>query len=128
MDRGAVAQHIFTQAEDKLFDIWISGPVVAEVHKYSPGLVLSTDDDTLIAFFQRRLFQWIVVDMQIGIDANRLCRNYGVRPFDALHIACALRARCYVLLTWDDDLSKVQIPGIRIEAPQVLGQTKMPLP
>lgn len=129
VDRGAIVQHIFTQATDKAFEIWISGPVVAEVHRHRGRVKLgSAEDESLIAFFVKRpFFQWVVADMHIGIHANRLCQAHNINPFDALHLACALRAKCDVFLTWDDDLCKIQIPDIRIEAPQIVGQTKMPI-
>jgi predicted nucleic acid-binding protein len=51
------------------------------------------------------------------------------KPNDAIHLACALFAGCDVLLTWDHkDLLKLQgtVPGIRIEAPQIFGQPRLP--
>ena len=44
----------------------------------------------------------IDVDRQLGEQANRFCRTYGLSPADAIHLTCALRAGCDVLLSWDD--------------------------
>lgn len=46
---------------------------------------------------------------------------------DAVHLTCALRAGCDVLLTWDNDFNAVVHPQIRIEQPQIIGQLKLGL-
>jgi hypothetical protein len=64
----------------------------------------------------------IEVDREIGLDAHRFCRQYSsnkLLPNDAIHLACALRASCDVLLAWDTPLTTVSHPGIRIEEPSI---------
>jgi hypothetical protein len=47
-------------------------------------------------------------------------------PNDAIHLACALRAGCDVLLGWDNRFAKVTHPNIRLEEPQIIGQAELP--
>ena len=41
----------------------------------------------------------------------------GIKPFDALHISCAVNARCDYFLTTDKKLLNVHIPEIKIINP-----------
>jgi hypothetical protein len=45
---------------------------------------------------------------------------------DAIHLACAVRAECDVLLTWDTPLIGVSHPRIRVEEPQIIGDLFAP--
>ena len=63
-----------------------------------------------------------LLDRKIGEHANRLCRQFGLYPNDAIHLACALRAGCDVLFAWDDRFTRAENPGIRIEEPTVAQQ------
>ena len=122
-----IVDHILRHAEAGTFRIGISTLMLAEVHKTRAGPTLSrAEDDTLLAFFEHDYFDFVDVDRNIGEDANRLCRRYGLRPNDAIHLASALRLGCDVLLTWDERFLSVQHPNIRIEEPEMRGQLSLP--
>lgn len=111
------------QAARREYLIYASTWSLAEVHKTRGGVALLDDqDEKILKFFESDFIRLVVVDRLVGEEANRLCRRYGLKPADAVHLACALRAGCDVLLAWDDDLLKLIPPGIQIERPQMLGQ------
>ena len=80
-----------------------------------------------MAYFEHDFIDLIQVDRQVGAHANALCRQHGLTPNDAIHLACALRAGCDVLLAWDGRFTRVQHAHIRIEEPQMVGQLHLPL-
>jgi predicted nucleic acid-binding protein len=126
-DRHAVADHILNLAERGVFKIYTSALTLAEVHKLRTGAALSArDDGEILAYFEHDFIQLVDVDRGIGEQANRFCRQYGIYPNDAIHLACALRAGCDVLLAWDNRFAKVQHPDIRIEEPCMIGQAQLP--
>ena len=123
VDRGRIANHILCLAETGVFKICISSLTLAEVHKRRGSEPLDDKaDERILAFFEHSYIDVVDVDREIGEQANRFCRQYGLRPNDSIHLACALRAGCDVLLAWDEDFKAVQHPNIRIEQPQILGQ------
>jgi predicted nucleic acid-binding protein len=68
------------------------------------------------------------VDRERGEQAHKLARKYGLKPTDSVHLACALRAKCDVLLSFDPDfvkLKEVVEDGhtIGLEVPDIIGQT-----
>ena len=123
VDRKRIAEHIITRAENGDFLLHISAWTLAEVHK-KRGHERLTDgeDEEILNFFRRQFIAFIEIDRRIGEQANRFCREYGLSPADATHLACALDAGCDVLLAWDDKLVAVDHPNIRCERPQMLGQ------
>ncbi len=128
IDRRAVADHILNLAERGAFRIHTSTLTLAEVHKLrGTSPLASRSDEAILAYFEHDFIQLVDVDRSIGEEANRLCRAHGIYPNDAIHLACALRAGCDVLLAWDDRFVKARHPSIRIEEPQMIGQAEMPL-
>ncbi len=124
--RGDIGAHILSQAEAGDFKIHTSAITLGEVHKLRSTPALADDqDERILAYFERDFIIVIDVDRGIGEQANRLCRQYGILPNDGIHLACALRADCDVLLAWDDRFVKVKHPSIRLEEPQLLGQARM---
>jgi predicted nucleic acid-binding protein len=122
IDRGAVGHHLMALAERGIFPIVTSALTLAEVHKLRSGPVTPNElDESLLAFFEHDYMLIVDADRSIGEEANRLCRKYGIYPMDAVHLASALRARCDVLLAWDNRFAKVSDPVIRIEEPQIIG-------
>lgn len=128
IDRREVADYILSLAEQGAFKVYVSALTLAEVHKLrsDPATLPDQDDETILAYFERDFIQVVDVDRRIGEEANRFCRQYGLYPNDAIHLACALRARCDVLLAWDKRFARVSHPSIRIEAPRMLGQGELP--
>lgn len=131
IDRYAVADHIIQAAEAGDYRIYISALTLAEVHKLPRGTkpaLTAQQDQTILEFFQNDFFVVLPIDRQIGEAANRFCREYGILGNDAIHLACAIRAKCDVILAWDRPLTdKVSRGDIRIEEPRVLGQQRLKL-
>ena len=123
VDRKAVADHLFGLAGKGSFDIIISAWNLAEVHKKKGDTrqhLNTTQDKQIIKFIEHKWFKLVEVDRDIGIQANELCWRYSLSPADSVHLACALRAKCDVLLTWDGPLARVNHPDIRIEYPRII--------
>lgn len=121
--------HILRHAEAGAFRIGISTLMLAEVHKTRTGPTLSgAEDDTLLAFFEHDYFDFVDIDRNIGAEANRLYRQYSLRPNDAIHLASALRLGCDALLTGDERFLAVRHPDIRIEEPEMRGRLSLPPP
>lgn len=123
VDRAAIAEHILLQAdENHAYRITISALTIAEVYKVRRGgeRLSKRATEDLLLYFQHDWFDIIPVDRRIGEDANGFCRQYGILPNDAIHLACALRASCDVLLAWDGRFCKVNHPSIRLEEPQII--------
>ena len=127
IDRMKIAEHILTRAENGDFLIYISALTLVEVHKKRRHERLTEqEDEEILAFFENKFIVVVEVDRKIGEQANGFCREYGLSPADAIHLACALRAGCDALLAWDDKLVAVNHPCIRCEQPQILGQLSLP--
>lgn len=126
VDRFAIADHVIKNAERGEYSIFISALTLSEVHKLPRGTappLTKEQDEMIIRFFRNDCFKVLPVDRDIGETANQFCRDYGIHGNDATHLACALRARCEVLLVWDRPLAvRVQRSDIRIESPRILGQ------
>ena len=128
VDRKQIAEHILRNAELGVFRICISALTIAEVHKKRGHERLTDDEHTeILQFFEHDYIDVVSVDRMIGEQAHRFCREYGLSPADAIHLACALRAGCDYLLSWDDSLNDVDHPHIRCEEPRVLGQLELGL-
>jgi len=130
VDRADIAEHILQLAERGAYAIYTSALTLAEVHQKRGHARLSEqEDDEILLYFDRQFIELVDVDKDIGGDANRLARRHGLRPNDAIHVACAVRAGCEVVLAFDDQFTSKNglVPGIRIEEPQKLGQQIMPL-
>jgi predicted nucleic acid-binding protein len=124
-DRGKIGQHILTLAERGHYRLTISALTLAEVFKpkgYDP--LKPAQNRGVLDYFEHDFFDMVMVDRDIGLKANEIAAMYGLNPNDAIHTACALRAGCDVILTWDEAFWKRNgiVPGIRIERPQPLGQ------
>jgi predicted nucleic acid-binding protein len=127
-----VFEHILFQAKKGDFKIHTSSATLAEVHKIrGQEIALTTlQDDEILAFFEHDFIRLIDVDREIGENANKLCRDSSLsktgaslKPFDAIHLASALKYNCDYLLCWDGSLAKFTHPKIIIEQPQMRGQS-----
>jgi predicted nucleic acid-binding protein len=127
VDRKDIAKHILKLAENGEFKICSSALTLAEVHKKRGSKQLSdAEDESILEFFEHEFIDVVDIDRTIGEHANRLCRQYPLRPNDAIHLASALKAKCDVLLTWDGPLASIQHPDIIIENPRKIGQLSLP--
>ncbi len=122
--RGEIGSHVLKQAQNGLYRIVTSPYVYAECYKPYHSPVQSDDTQNLIIdYLENPFIDLIEVDRLIGMQANTLCRAHNFRPTDAIHVACAMRAGCDCVLTWDTGMCKVSITGLRIEEPAIHGQT-----
>ena len=118
-----IVEHILGQAARGDFKIGVSTLVLVEVHKTRTSEMLtSEEDDRILQFFEHSYFEVIDLDRDIAEHANRICRQFGLKPNDAIHVASALRLECDVLLYWDDDFKSVHHSDIRCEYPEKRGQ------
>lgn len=121
IERGVVAGSILTVAEHGDFQIYTSALTLAEVHKLRGGERLPSNlGDRILAYFEHDFIRIVDVDRNIGEQAHKKCREHGIYPNDAIHLVCAMKAGCEVLLAWDARFNKVKEPTIRIEEPQML--------
>ncbi len=121
VDRKSIVEHVLNSAKNAAYYVFISPVVLAEVHKRrgSPSL---TDEENgrILKFFEHEWIKMIDINRDDGEKANLLCRQYSLTPNDALHLACALKGGCDILLSWDERLVSVVHPSIRIEQPQII--------
>lgn len=128
VDRGAVGQHFLRMAQQGAYKVHTSTWTMAEVHKKRHGPQLTAgNDEKVLAFFEHDFIELIALDREIGEEANRIAREHGLSPADAVHVASALRAGCDCLLSWDEHLIGRTDLGIAVEAPRMLGQASLPL-
>ncbi|MBL8236831.1 MAG: type II toxin-antitoxin system VapC family toxin [Bryobacterales bacterium] len=127
-ERGGIGKHILSLAETGQFSVYTSSITITEVNKDNPTVKREPElESKIVDFFRNAYFKIIDVDRSIAESAHRLCRKTRLRPYDAVHLACAIRAGCDALLTWDSDLLKLTGVGIAICKPQALGQAVLDL-
>lgn len=85
--------------------------------------------DTIDAFFENLFIEVIPVERFLGIEAKELIWGHGLTPYDAVHLAAAIRAKCGTLYTFDRDLLKLDgaIDGMMICHPVWRGQMALPI-
>ena len=126
MERGSIGEHILNQAEGGAFSVYTSTLTLAEVYNHRGSAKLTAQEaDDILLFFERDFFEFIDVDRELGEQANRFCRQFGLRPNDAIHLASALKAKCDVLLAWDDRMLETVHPDISVEVPRMHGQLRL---
>jgi predicted nucleic acid-binding protein len=128
---------ILSAAEDGDFFIFTSTLTIAEVFKNKRIDLPLTEqqNEDLRPYFRENYIKLIEVDREIGERANELCRTHiprpnipALRPNDAIHLACAERANCEVLLAYDTDLTKQTHDSIRIEWPSLYSKVMLATP
>lgn len=125
--RGVVFHHIWEKARAGEFTIFISAIALVEVYKKKHRQKSDAELlDEFLEYASEPFVEVIEVDRETGIHAHKLCREYAghrLMPNDAIHLACALRAGCDVLLAWDTPLAGISHPDIRIEEPEIYDRT-----
>jgi len=129
--RGELFRHIIMRGRNSEIKLHMATAAIAEVYR-SKSLGVISDAKYLDEFMQlidEDLISPIELDRNTAIQAHALCRTYvKLRPFDAIHIACALTARCDYLLTWDKGMlgvkhDKIEIVKPFIEHPDLFSST-----
>lgn len=131
VERGEIGKHVLELAEQRVYPIFISPLTFAEVQKKKGQARLEDDEnDNVIDYFQHDFVNVIPIDRSLGEHANKLCRTYEAErlsPNDAIHLACAIKAGCDVLLSWDGPLNLIECDEIRIENPQIWIPARIPI-
>jgi predicted nucleic acid-binding protein len=120
--RGVVYRYLIDKAKDGEFKIHISTVAIAEVYRAKDlGMASGSVLDDFMSLLEDDLIETIEVDRTAAIIAHKLCRTHGgaLRPFDALHLACAQAAHCDYLLSWDGPLSKITHDSVLIKEPSI---------
>ena len=125
--RHVVFKFLWDKAKAGAFPVFVSSIALAEVFKMQKRLI-PTDAllDDFLEHINEPFVQIVEVDRETGILAHGMCRQYAdakLLPNDAIHLACALRVPCDVLLVWDRPLSNITHPNIRIEEPIIYART-----
>ncbi len=79
-------------------------------------------------YFESTAVRLVEIDRLMMLRAMDTAASLGLRGADALHVACALRAECDVLYTYDTVLLALdgQAGRLRFLAPVIKGQTDLP--
>jgi predicted nucleic acid-binding protein len=134
-DCEKVVGSILDAAKRGMFQIHTSSLTIAEVFKNKKSTALTEQQNVdLRPYFREEYIQLVEVDRAIGERANELCRMHqsapdipALRPNDAIHLACAERAGCEVLLAYDPDLTKQSHESIEIRWPEEIVAIAQPL-
>lgn len=135
-DCKAIFDSILDAAKRGEFKIYTSTLTLAEVFKKKgdPRSLTEQENEDLRPYFREEYIQLIEVDRDIGERGNELCRTdkrvdyrKPLRPNDGVHVACAERAGCSVILAYDPDFSEYKHESIPVEWPKMLGQEEFRL-
>jgi predicted nucleic acid-binding protein len=125
--RRVVLDYLWDKAKSGEFSVFISALAIAETfkkknHPKSTNKVL----DEFLDLINEDFVRVIELDRETALVAHQLCRQFasnGLMPSDAIHLACALRAGCDILLAWDGPLTTVTHSSIKIEEPRIYDRT-----
>jgi predicted nucleic acid-binding protein len=125
--RRVVLDYLWDKARSGEFYVFISAFAIAETFKKKTH-PKPTDKmlDAFLEYINEDFVRVIELDRETALHAHELCRQFaanGLMPSDAVHLACALRAGCDVLLAWDGPLTSVVHSDIRIEEPRIYERT-----
>lgn len=100
--RGVVFRYLVECAKNKDFKLYVASALIAEV--YRPALSRTIPEvpvmDAFLELLGEDFIETVELDRETALVANKLCREHGgkLRPFDAIHLASALSAKCDYLL------------------------------
>ena len=123
--RGVVFQSLIERARLGDFKIFIAAAAIAEVYKTQSWGTSDQDRlDELFCLLDEDLITPIELDRSVAVEAHSLCRKHSsLRPFDAIHLACAASAGCDYLLTWDKRFEAVVHEKVKVEHPAMQAGT-----
>lgn len=122
---------ILNEAKEEKTRIYVSPIVQVEVirPRSSPRPIPVETRGQIQSFFENDYIKWRIIDRDISNLAQNLCWDYGLHPWDALHLAATLDLQCDLLETYDPDLLKLdgQVPdsSLGIQKPNWRGQAKL---
>lgn len=102
VDRGQIARDILMDAQKGSLQVVASTALIAEVIRAKDSPQLDEDQEALIdAYLFQEFITWVEVDIVLAKEARRLARQHNLKPFDAIHLASAIRGKADCLLRWD---------------------------
>ena len=95
-------------------ELWKRNQPNSPTPKFTPEQILKIG-----AMFEWPFIKKVQVDEPTARKAVELCRDWGLKPADAIHAATAILWKCSAIQRWDRDYDKVQhlIPS---EDPQMM--------
>jgi predicted nucleic acid-binding protein len=72
--------------------------------KKSPALINSEESEKIRKFFQHEYFVFLDFDRKTAEISRNISMEFGIKAFDAMHIASAIRAKVDFFETSDGDL------------------------
>lgn len=125
-----VVGHILNQAKAGEYPVFTSTWTLAEVHKRKKEISLDEKQSRrILEYFEHDYIYLVDITRAIGEQGHMLARQYGLKPTDSVHLACAIRAGCDVLLSYDPDF--LDMPDkpktIVIDYPKIIPKTPLPL-
>ena len=120
--RFGILGAIVEEAKSEKVILVASTMVIAETVKLSGDAQLWKQEcDKIRAFFDNEFIEIVDVTKEIGESAANICREHGLKPPDAIHVATALKYGCKCMHAYDGQLlalnGKVGVPPLRIEVP-----------
>lgn len=122
--RVEVCAPILRAAELHALEIVTSAWTITEVLHPKGGTPLPASvRATVKSFFHRSGIVLVNVDRRIAESAQEYFWDFGVRPKDAIHVACAIEAKAPVFETYDSGLIKLSgkvggSPTLEIREPE----------
>lgn len=119
---------LLQEAEDGKFEILSSTLALAEVAKVNNPQHQSKNDkekdEVIRGYFDHEYITLVNLGRDIARDARPFIRNHGIKPRDAIHLACAIKGNAATLYTYDKKLlnSNGNVTVIDIEKPKWEGQ------
>ncbi len=106
-DRYRAVEYTIQEAKSGGCEILTSAISIAEVYKsHAAGDEATVSDEKIDSLFEQEYVQTVAADFLVTRDARTLLRKYNPplkKPFDAIHLATALRHNCDEFYTFDRD-------------------------
>ena len=106
MGAGQVQQTLMAAEKGKC-ELLTSTISIAEVYKiHAKDEEADASDEKIDLLFEQEYIQMVVVDFFVAKEARKLLRTYNPplkKPFDAIHLATAVRQDCDEFYTFDHD-------------------------
>lgn len=126
--RVVILRQILQLAKDKEIVFVMSPLIIAEVVKLEDNSIdAATQAKTIREFFENDYFAPRALDRRTAEESAEITRRFGLKPPDAIHVATAIRAKCYSLQTYDGEQGEARrllrfdgligTPALRIELP-----------
>lgn len=118
--RADTVKLIMEAAERGETEVIISPIVQAEVIMLPNRVVPSSEEEEekVRAYLRHSWIRILPITAREGELARRVAGAHGLKPLDALHVACALSAKATVLETYDRaDLLRIANPPLVIREP-----------